>query len=58
MMDYQRTANQIDSIGDELKKIGNSVSNMGRLLAGKGTKEVSDEKPDRMSERFDAGKEA
>ena len=44
MMDYQKTANQIDSIGDELKQIGNSVSNVGRLLAGKGTKEVSDEK--------------
>ena len=45
MMDYQKTANQIDSIGDELKQIGNSVSNVGRLLSGKGTKEVSDEKP-------------
>ncbi len=45
MLDYQKTANQIDSIGDELKQIGNSVSNVGRLLAGKGTKEVSDEKP-------------
>ena len=45
MMDYQKTANQIDSIGDELKQIGNSVSNVGRLLAGKGTKEASDEKP-------------
>ncbi len=45
MMDYQKTATQIDSIGDELKQIGNSVSNVGRLLAGKGTKEVSDEKP-------------
>ena len=45
LMDYQKTANQIDSIGDELKQIGNSVSNVGRLLAGKGTKEVSDEKP-------------
>ena len=30
---------------DELKQIGNSVSNVGRLLAGKGTREVSDEKP-------------
>lgn len=91
MMDYQKTANQIDSIGDELKQIGNSVSNVGRLLVGKGTKEVSDEKPgvsltrvinkpvknavenlrkyidsvdkafdklDRLSERFDVGKEA
>jgi len=44
MTDFQNTANQIDSIGDELKQIGNSVSNVGRLLAGKGTKEVSDEK--------------
>ena len=43
-MDYDKTANQIDSIGDELKQIGNSVSNVGRLIAGKGTKEVSDEK--------------
>lgn len=42
--DYEKTANQIDRIGDELKQIGNSVSNVGRLLAGKGTKEVSDEK--------------
>ena len=45
MLDFQKTANQIDSIGDELKQIGNSVSNVGRLLAGKGTKEVSDENP-------------
>ena len=45
MLDCQKTANQIDSIGDELKQIGNSVSNVGRLLTGKGTKEVSDEKP-------------
>ena len=43
-MDFDKTANQIDSIGDELKQIGNSVSNVGRLIAGKGTKEVSDEK--------------
>ena len=44
MLDCQKTANQIDSIGDELKQIGNSVSNVGRLLAGKGTEEVIDEK--------------
>ena len=44
MTDYEKTANQIDSIGDELKQIGNSFSNVGRLLAGKGTKDVSDEK--------------
>lgn len=41
---YEKTANQIDSIGDEFKEIGNSVANVGRLLTGKGTKEVSDEK--------------
>lgn len=41
---YEQTANQIDSIGDELKQIANSASNVGRLLAGKGTKEVSEEK--------------
>lgn len=45
MTDFEKTANQIDSIGDELKQIGNSVSNVGRLLSGKGTKDVSDEKP-------------
>lgn len=39
---YEKTANQIDSIGDELKQIGNSVANVGRLLSGKGTREVSD----------------
>lgn len=42
---YEQTANQIDSIGDELKQIANSAANVGRLLAGKGTKEVSEEKP-------------
>lgn len=41
---YEKTANQIDSIGDEFKQIGNSVANVGRLLTGKGKKEVSDEK--------------
>ena len=45
MTDFEKTANQIDSIGDELKQIGNSVSNVGRLLSGKGTKDVSDEMP-------------
>lgn len=44
LTDYEKTANQIDSIGDELKQVGNSVANIGRLLSGKGTKEVSDEK--------------
>ena len=42
---YEKTANQIDSIGDELKQIGNSFANVGRLISGKGTKEISDEKP-------------
>lgn len=42
---YEKTANQIDSIGDELKQAGNSMANVGRLLSGKGTKDVSDEKP-------------
>ena len=45
VMDCQKTASKIDSIGDELKQIGNSVSNVGRLLAGKEAEEVSDEKP-------------
>lgn len=45
LVDAEKTANQIDSIGDELKQIGNSAINVGRLIAGKGTKEVSEEKP-------------
>lgn len=45
LVDAEKTANQIDSIGDELKQIGNSAANVGRLIAGKGTKEVSEEKP-------------
>lgn len=45
LTDYEKTANQIDSIGDELKQIGNSFANVGRLVTGKGTKEVSEEKP-------------
>lgn len=44
MTDYQKTADHIDSIGNELKQIGNSVSNVGRLLTGKDAKEVSGEK--------------
>ena len=43
--EYEKKANQIDSIGDELKQIGNSVSNVGRLISGKGTKEITDERP-------------
>lgn len=45
LTDYEKTANQIDSIGDELKQIGNSFANVGRLVTGKGTKEISEEKP-------------
>ena len=45
MADYQKTADRIDSIGNELKQIGNSVANVGRLLTGKDAKEVSSEKP-------------
>jgi len=45
LVDAEKTANQIDSIGDELKQIGNSAANVGRLISGKGTKEVSEEKP-------------
>lgn len=44
LVDYEKTSNQIDSIGDELKQIGNSFANVGRFIAGQGTKEVSDEK--------------
>ncbi len=44
LTNYEKTANQIDSIGDELKQMGNSFANVGRLISGKGTKEVSDEK--------------
>ncbi len=43
--DYEKTALRIDNIGEELKQIGNSVSNVGRLIAGKDMKEVSGEKP-------------
>lgn len=35
---------KMEVIGEEFKQIGNSVANVGRLLTGKGTKEVSDEK--------------
>lgn len=40
LMDFEKTANQIDSIGDEIKQIGNSTANIGRLLVGKGAKEI------------------
>ena len=44
-LDFEKTSNQIDSIGDELKQIGNSAANVGRLLSGKGTQEISEDKP-------------
>lgn len=42
---YEKKADRIDRIGNEFKQIGNSVNNVGRLIAGKDTKEVSYEKP-------------
>lgn len=42
--DCQKTVNQMDSIGAELKQIGNSASNVGRLLSGKEAKEAQGEK--------------
>lgn len=41
---YQKLASKIDSIGEELKQVGNSIGNVGRLVAGKDTKEISKEK--------------
>lgn len=52
MTDYQKTANHIDSIGDEIKHIGNSISNIGRLMVGKNAKDVSGEKPGVALTRF------
>lgn len=45
MADCQKTVNWMDSIGSEMKQIGNSVSNMGRLLSGKDVKEIQGENP-------------
>lgn len=45
MADCGKTANRIDSIGNELKQAGRSMSNAGRLLTGKEAKEVSREQP-------------
>ena len=44
MADCQNTLHQVDGIGAELKQIGNSVSNVGRLFSGKDAKEVQGEK--------------
>lgn len=43
LIECEKTANQIDSIGDELKQIGNGLANVGRLVLGKGTKELPEE---------------
>lgn len=42
--EYEKTASTIDSIGDELKKLGNSAANVGRLLTGKEAQAVSENK--------------
>ena len=41
---YQRLAKKIDAIGEELKQVGTSIGNVGRLATGKDAKEVSKEK--------------
>lgn len=45
MTDCGKTADRIDGIGNEIKQAGRSISNVGRLLAGKEAKEMSREKP-------------
>ena len=44
LSDYKKVANQIDSIGMELKQIGISFSNIGRLMAGKEAQAMSNDK--------------
>ena len=41
---YQKLAKKIDAIGEELKQVGTSIGNVGRLATGKDAKEVSKEK--------------
>lgn len=43
MNDYERMAKKIDGVGNELKQIGNSFANVGRILYGKEAKEVSNQ---------------
>lgn len=45
MTDCGRTADRIDGIGNELKQVGNSFANVGRLLSGREAKEMSREDP-------------
>ena len=44
LAEYQKLASKIDSIGEELKQVNNSIGNVGRLVAGKDIKEISKEK--------------
>ena len=41
---YQKLSKKIDAIGEELKQVGTSIGNVGRLVTGKDVKEVSKEK--------------
>ena len=41
---YQKLAKKIDAIGEEVKQVGTSIGNVGRLATGKDVKEVSKEK--------------
>ena len=41
---YQKLAKKIDNIGEELKQVGTSIGNVGRLVVGKDAKEISKEK--------------
>ena len=41
---YQKLVKKIDNIGEELKQVGTSIGNVGRLVTGKDAKEVSKEK--------------
>ena len=41
---YEKIAKKIDAIGEELKQVGTSIRNVGRLATGKDAKEVSKEK--------------
>ena len=41
---YQKIAKKIDAIGEEVKQVGTSIGNVGRLATGKDAKEVSKEK--------------
>ncbi len=42
---YEKTADRVERIGNEFKQMGTSAGNVGRLMVGKETKEVSHEKP-------------